>query len=237
MPKVITAGIVIVAVVVLSAIAYWLLVITEGVYLGRRIVVWLYDLTAHKYDAIKEFDPADERSTILRALHIGLVNRPDPTILDVATGTGRVPALLVGESTGGGQIIGLDPSEKMLALAAEKLNDAVRETSRQVTLVRQTAVPLPFKENSFDAVTCLEALEFMPSDEAALREMERVLRPAGFLLVSRRRGWQAKLFLGRYHSTDDFAALLRRSGFDNVQTSLWQVDYDMVSANKMAEAN
>jgi len=231
-PNVITAGFVFLAVVALVAILYWLLVITEGVYLGRRIVVWLYDLTAHNYDAIKQFDPDDERATILRALRVGLVNRPSANLLDVATGTGRVPLLLSGESTIGGQIVGLDPSEKMLALAAGKLASRARNPGRTVALVRQTAVPLPFACSTFDAVTCLEALEFMPSAEEALREMERVLRPGGFLLVSRRTGWQARLFFGRFRSAGDFAALLRQLGFDDVQVSLWQVDYDMVTARK-----
>ena len=36
----------------LALLAYWELVIAEGAHLGPRVVVWLYDLTARRYDGI-----------------------------------------------------------------------------------------------------------------------------------------------------------------------------------------
>ena len=220
------------AILLLGGIAYWLLVTTEGVFLGRRVVVWLYDITAHNYDAIKEFDREDERLAIARPLLQALSGRPAPLILDVATGTGRVPALLVDEPAFQGQIIGLDPAGKMLALAAAKLGHSRGESGASATLVQQTAVPLPFRDACFDAVICLEALEFLPSDEEALREMVRVLRPGGFLMTTRRRGRVARLFLGRYRPAAQFEKLLRELGLIEVQTHAWQWDYDMVTARK-----
>ena len=38
-----------------AALVYWLLIVTEGVYLGRRVVIWLYDWYAGRYDEIKHF--------------------------------------------------------------------------------------------------------------------------------------------------------------------------------------
>jgi ubiquinone/menaquinone biosynthesis C-methylase UbiE len=218
----------------LGAIAYWLLVTTEGVYLGRRVVVWLYDVTAHKYDAIKEFDRDDERLAIARPILQALSDLPAPLILDVATGTGRVPSLMVAEPTFRGQVIGLDPAGRMLALAAAKLEPSMGESGAPVLLVQQAAVPLPFRDGSFDAVTCLEALEFLPSDEEALREMVRVLRPGGFLMTSRRQGWEGKMFLGRYRPAARFEALLRELGLVAVQSHTWQWGYEMVTARKAA---
>jgi SAM-dependent methyltransferase len=215
------------SIILLGAIAYWLLVTTEGVFLGRRVVIWLYDITAHNYDAIKEFDQEDERLAIARPLLQSLREVPAPLILDVATGTGRVPALLLDEHAFQGRIVGLDPSGKMLALAATKL----RSRSSAI-LVQQTAVPLPFRDACFDAVTCLEALEFLPSDVEALREMVRVLRPGGYLMTTRRRGREARLFLGRYRPAAQFENLLRELGLDGVRTHSWQWDYDMVTARK-----
>jgi ubiquinone/menaquinone biosynthesis C-methylase UbiE len=174
--------------VALGLLLYWLLVITEGVFLGRRLVVWMYDLTAHRYDGIKQFDPDTESFFVIRPLLSSLADRPVPVVLDVATGTGRVPLFLLEEATFNGRVIGLDASARMLAFARAKL----RGYSHRVSLVQQTAADLPFADNTFDAVTCLESLEFFPDDSAALQEMFRVLRPGGAIMTTRRRGWEAK---------------------------------------------
>lgn len=213
----------------LAAVLYYLLVTTEGVYLGRRVVVWLYDITAHKYDDIKEFNPEDEQFSITRPLLRELGQIEDPLILDVATGSGRVPFNLVSHHDFHGRVIALDASCKMLAQAAGKL--AQRHNGR-ILLVQQTAARLPFPDNIFDAVTCLEALEFFPSDTAALREMVRVLRPGGFLMTSRRKGWEGKAFLGRYRSDEDFQQLLDNLGLVEIRSHLWELNYDMITARK-----
>jgi ubiquinone/menaquinone biosynthesis C-methylase UbiE len=104
--------------------------------------------------------------------------------------------------------------------------------SGQVSLVQQTAGALPFAAHTFDAVTCLEALEFFPSDEEALAEMVRVLRPGGFLMASRRIGYEGKLFLHRYRPAAAFQALLRCLGLAQIRRHLWQEGYELVTAVK-----
>ena len=180
-----------VGLVLVGGLLYWLFVITEGVFLGRRLVVWLYDRTAHNYDDIKQFDAGAERFFVIRPLLQSLAPHPAPLILDVATGTGRLPLFLLEEPTFNGRVIGLEPARKMLTLAQAKL----KPFGHRVQFVRQTAVPLPFPDNAFEAVTCLEALEFLPNDVAALREMVRVLRPGGTLVVTRRQAGKQKPFL------------------------------------------
>ena len=213
---------------VLGLLLYWLLIVTEGLYLGRRVVVWLYDITAHKYDGIKEFDPDAEQFFLIRPLVVRLRPIPNPLVLDVATGTGRLPYFLLEEPTFNGRIVGLDASGKMLRLAGGKL----RPYGHRVSLVQQVAAPLPFPSNQFDLVTCLEALEFFPSDTAALREMVRVLRPGGTLLVTRRKGPEGKAFIGRYRTVAQFEALLTELGLEAVHTNPWQLDYDQVFGKK-----
>lgn len=213
---------------VLALILYWLLVTTEGVYLGRRVVVWLYDITAHKYDGIKEFDPDAEQFFLIRPLLVRLRRIPNPLVLDVATGTGRLPHFLLEAPTFNGRVVGLDASEKMLRLAGEKL----RPYGHRASLVQQVADQLPFPNNQFDLVTCLEALEFFPSDTAALQEMVRVLKPGGTLLVTRRKGGEAKLFVGRYRNVPQFEAVLIQLGLEEVHTNPWQLDYDQVFGRK-----
>lgn len=217
---------------VAGLLLYWLLVITEGVYLGRRVVAWLYDVTARKYDDIKQFDVEHEHQTISGPLLRVLDGRPSPWVLDVGTGTGRVPALLLQEPGFKGRVVGLDAAGKMLALASRKFIALPGDQNCRVALVQQTAAPLPFPDNTFDAVTCLEALEFFPSDVDALQEMVRVLRPGGFLMTTRRRGLEARLFVGRYRSTGDLERILVNLGLLEVETNFWQVNYDLVTAWK-----
>jgi ubiquinone/menaquinone biosynthesis C-methylase UbiE len=116
----------------------------------------------------------------------------------------------------------------MLNLAAAKLNGY----RGRVLLVQQTAVPLPFADVTFDAVTCLESLEFFPSDEAALQEMVRVLKPGGLLFVTRRQGRDARFFLNRYRSREQFEVYLTQLGLNEVNSQPWQFDYDQVFGKK-----
>jgi ubiquinone/menaquinone biosynthesis C-methylase UbiE len=221
-------AVLIIVLLAVAALVYWLLVITEGVYLGPRAVVTMYNWAAHKYDDIKQYEAVAEQFFVVRPLLHRLGHLPAPRLLDVATGTGRVPYFLLQEPMFNGRIYGLEPAEKMLRLAQKKL----APYDWRVGLVRQTAMPLPFATASFDAVTCLESLEFFPDDVAALRQMVRVLRPGGLLLVTRRRGWEAKTFIGRYRSADQFRALLEQLGLEQVEIQPWQFTYDLVFAQK-----
>jgi ubiquinone/menaquinone biosynthesis C-methylase UbiE len=123
-----------------------------------------------------------------------------------------------------GTLVGLDASWPMLAVATDKLQGY--DLERQV-LLQGVAGRLPFAGDSFDLVTCLEALEFFPQQEVALREMVRVLRPGAALLVTRRTGHEGRFFLHRYRSEAQFVALLGRVGLTNVRIFNWEVGYDL----------
>ncbi len=223
---------IILVVLIIGLVLYWLLVITEGVFLGRRIVILLYDLTAGNYDGIKQFDEGFERQTISKTLLGELAKRQGAWVLDVATGTGRVPFLLLEDQDFMGDVIGLDAAGKMLLQAQTKMNKQTQANENQVTWIKQSAMNLPFADRAFDVITCLESLEFFPSDLVALDEMVRLLRPGGFLVASRRRGRDAHLFFGRYRSVKNFEQVLDDLDLVQIRTYLWQVDYDMVTARK-----
>lgn len=216
------------AAILLGALLYWLLITTEGVYLGRRMVVLLYDRAAPGYDALKEFDPPFEAHYLGRPFVQRLVDVHRPRILDVASGTGRVPLLLLDEPDFHGIVVGLEPSRKMLAEAIAK----GAPYGSRVSWVRQTAVPLPFRSAAFDAVSCIEALEFMPDEAATVREMLRVLRPGGLFLLTRRQGRDARLFPGRYRDRQQMVDWLNEQGLVDIVIRPWQVDYDLVWASK-----
>jgi SAM-dependent methyltransferase len=152
-------------------------------------------------------------------------------VLDVATGTSRLPLALFKQSTFHGHVIGLDNARRMLHTATEYVA-AYRD---RMTWVWQHAVPLPFPADTFDAVTCLEALEFMPSTREALVECIRVLRPGGVLLVSNRIRSGARWMPGKTMRPLKFEALLEALGQTDVTTQVWQYDYDLVWSLKPGE--
>jgi ubiquinone/menaquinone biosynthesis C-methylase UbiE len=220
--------IVVLILVLLALLAYWQLIIAEGAYLGPRVVAKSYDWFARRYDRVKSFVPWTERWFIAGPLMQGLWRVRSPLLLDVATGTGRLPLALLEEGFAG-QIVGLDLSLGMLRQACEKL---ALYTDR-VHLVWQDAAHLPFEDGTFDAVTCLEALEFLPRPLEALSEMVRVLAPGGILFLTNRVGREARLLPGRAIPRPQFEQVLAGHPLREVQVRLWQVDYDLVMARKV----
>jgi ubiquinone/menaquinone biosynthesis C-methylase UbiE len=210
---------------------YWQLVWAEGSYLGKRPVAWLYNLVAHRYNAIKQYADEDDARFLGEPLALSLQGTPDPIVLDVATGTSRLPLALCRQPVFRGQIVALDNARRMLRTATEY----VRDYRDRITWVWHDAVPLPFGDNTFDLVTCLEAFEFMPSTRDALRECVRVLRPGGLLLVSNRAGSGRWLLFGKTYGKEAFTALLQSLGQIDITTQVWQVDYDLVWSIKPDE--
>ena len=101
-------------------------------------------------------------------------------VLDAATGTGIV-AQFIGERVGpDGQVVGADINPQMLAAAERRCADLVPA----VELVESPAYPLDVGDDSFDVVVCQQGLQFFPERDAAAREMFRVSRDSGKLVVS-----------------------------------------------------
>ncbi|MDM8527537.1 methyltransferase domain-containing protein [Anaerolineales bacterium HSG24] len=216
---------------------YWQLIIAEGAYLGARVVAFTYDCVAEKYNNIKEFEDKFEDFAIGVPIANRFHRQPKGMILDIATGTGRVPLALMRQTSYRGQIIGLDRASRMLSVAHR---DTVT-LDKRVILIQADAMALPFADNSFPMVTCLEALEFMPSPEQGLREMVRVLAPTthrhpdqGWLFTSNRIGWEARLMPGKTWSTEQLRAILEKLPLRYIDITPWESIYDMVWAQKIA---
>ena len=209
------------AALVLGVALYWLLVTTEGAYLGRRIVVLLYDWTAARYNAIKGLDYVSEVAYLGAPLSDALQNVAHPMVLDVAAGTGRVYQSLAGPFCESGLVVGLDGSERMLRLAPSGLCRLQGDAER-----------LPFNAGVFDAVCCIEALEFVTHADRALEELIRVLRPGGVMLLSNRVGRDAWFFPGKLCGRGELESRLARLGCHRIRTETWQTHYDLVWAEK-----
>ena len=219
----------------MAVVLYWLLVSTEGAYLGPRVVTLLYDRYASRYDQVKEYDEHYERHFIGEPVARFLAERADELaqpvwILDVATGTGRLAQAVLLAAGDGPGFVCLDSSRPMLAQARRNLEK--QGAGRQIIYVQHDAGALPFVDNTFPVVACLEALEFMPRPQAVMDELVRVARPGGLLVLTNRVGWQSWLFPGRRFSRRQLAELLRSRGCSFVSITPWQVDYDRVLAVK-----
>jgi ubiquinone/menaquinone biosynthesis C-methylase UbiE len=135
-----------------------------------------YDIAAPFYDEWKwqHFWEHCELPLIAsEALAFAAQRRGGATLLDIGCGTGRYLEQLGPRF---GHSIGIDVSERMLAIAAQ------RAPGRQ--LVRAAATNLPLPSASADLVLSTRMLSHVSDPKSAIAEMTRVLRPGGVLILS-----------------------------------------------------
>ncbi len=99
-------------------------------------------------------------------------------VLEIGIGSGRN---LPYYAAAAGEVVGVDPSPELLAMARRSTAAASRPVTLPVTFVEQTAERLPFADESFDTVVVTWSLCSIPDPSAALREARRILKPGGEL--------------------------------------------------------
>jgi SAM-dependent methyltransferase len=137
----------------------------------RDIVRGGYDQIARVYLAVRREDGED-----VRLLHALMGELPDgASVLDAGCGAGVPAARLLAERC---RVTGLDLSPAQVALARQLVPNAA--------FVVGDLAALPFVDAAFDAVVCFYAIIHVPREEhpVVLRELWRVLRPGGPLLLS-----------------------------------------------------
>ena len=137
--------------------------------------------------------------------------QPGETVLDVGCGTGTLAIVArqrVGET---GRVSGIDPSPQMIARASRKAVLRGLAIDFQVGVIEQ----LSFPDQSFDVVLSTFMMHHLPDDlkRRGLREIARVLKPGGHLLVLDMKGpvgpWKS--------SIQDQPALMQEAGFSQVE--------------------
>ena len=106
---------------------------------------------------------------------------PDATILDVGCGGGGAVKILA-RTASRGKVCGMDYAEDVLP-TARRVNRALIKQGR-VEIKRGSVSDLPFPDDAFDLATAFETTMFWPSPVDDLREVRRVLKPGGTLLIA-----------------------------------------------------
>jgi len=107
-----------------------------------------------------------------QATHKAVDAAPGMLVLDVGCGIGADAGKL---AQSGAIVIGLDPSELMLARARDV---------QSITLVQGTGEHLPFRSGLFDRIVCKGALDHFLNPLVTLKEMTRLLKFNGCLIIS-----------------------------------------------------
>lgn len=102
-------------------------------------------------------------------------------ILDIACGTGDFSIAIARAMAPGSRVTGLDLSEGMLAVMRAKL--AAGGLDDRVTCVQGDSEAMPYADASFDCVTIAFGIRNFEHREVALREILRVLKPGGKLVI------------------------------------------------------
>jgi demethylmenaquinone methyltransferase/2-methoxy-6-polyprenyl-1,4-benzoquinol methylase len=145
----------------------------------RERVEEMFDSIAPKYDLLNRvlsggIDKGWRRKAINQ-----LVPEKPATILDIATGTAdlAIAAMRLKPT----QITGIDISNKMLDIGREKIKEL--GLSDSIKLQTGDAEKLPFADHTFDAITVAFGVRNFEHLEIGLREMNRVLKPGGMVVV------------------------------------------------------
>jgi ubiquinone/menaquinone biosynthesis C-methylase UbiE len=189
----------------------------------RNAVLEEYARLAPRYEGRWSFYvSATSRETLAR-----LCMKPTDSVLDVGCGTG---ALLYELSTRypKARLAGIDPSPEMLAIARQRL-------AAGVELKQGWAESISYPDSTFDVVVSCNVLHYVRQPLAALRNMLRVLRPEGTVVITdwsddylacRICDWYLRLFNAahfRTYRTRQLVDLLHTAGARDIRTDCYKI--------------
>lgn len=110
--------------------------------------------------------------------------KEDMRVLDLGCGSGAFTTFIaraVGEK---GRVYALDIQADMLKQLENKLSKPENKDIKNIKLIEGNAYELPFEDGSLDLVNMVTVLQEIPDRDRALRQVKRVLKPGGFLVVT-----------------------------------------------------
>ncbi len=103
------------------------------------------------------------------------------SILDLGSGPGFLACELAEEVGGAGRIVAVDISSEMNSIASKRI--AAAGLGDRVEILEGDATALAFADATFDAAVSTQVIEYLAEPDAALRQLVRVLRPGGRLVI------------------------------------------------------
>jgi demethylmenaquinone methyltransferase / 2-methoxy-6-polyprenyl-1,4-benzoquinol methylase len=144
-----------------------------------RRVRGVFDSVARRYDVMNDLMSLGmHRAWKAYTIQVAQV-RPGDRVLDIAAGTGDLTRAFARQAGERGLVLHTDINESMLRVGRDRLLDE----GLSLPTVVCDAERLPLPDGSFDLVSVAFGLRNMTHKDLALREMCRVLRPGGRLLV------------------------------------------------------
>jgi demethylmenaquinone methyltransferase/2-methoxy-6-polyprenyl-1,4-benzoquinol methylase len=140
----------------------------------------MFDRVARHYDALNSVMTAGLHHRWRERAAARTELKPGDSALDVCCGTGDLALELAGRVAPEGHVVGCDFSEPMLDLAREK---AAARGAAGVRFEWADALTLPYDGERFDAVTVGFGVRNLADLDRGLREMARVLKPGGRLVI------------------------------------------------------
>jgi demethylmenaquinone methyltransferase/2-methoxy-6-polyprenyl-1,4-benzoquinol methylase len=146
----------------------------------KQQVAAMFDKIAFRYDFLNRFLSAGIDVWWRKKAILELRELQPKYILDVATGTGDV-AILTEKLLKPVKVTGIDISEGMLDIGRMKLEKLGLES--KIQLLQGDSEEIQFDDNVFDAITVAFGVRNFQNLEDGLKEMRRVLKPGGKLVI------------------------------------------------------
>ena len=138
----------------------------------------LFDRIAHSYDKLNHLLSLNIDKRWRRKAVKQLV--PCHNLLDVAIGTADLAIEIVKQGKAQ-HVTGIDLSTEMMKIGAEKVEKV--HLQEQISFTEGSALALPYPDGHFDAVTCAYGVRNFSDLDQGLREMHRVLKSGGQLMI------------------------------------------------------
>jgi len=141
-------------------------------------VAAMFDSLAGRYDLLNDVLSAGQDRRWRRVVARAVGAAPGERVLDLAAGTGTSSRAFAGA---GARCVACDFSLGMLGVGRHGAGG--RKPASRVSFVAGDALAIPFRDQSFDAVTISFGLRNLADPDAGLAEMLRVTRPGGRLVI------------------------------------------------------
>ncbi len=136
----------------------------------------LFEAIAPRYDQLNDLFSLGLHRLWKRQLLAGLAPQPGERWLDLCCGTGDLALLLAERLRPGGQVLGVDAAAAPLALASQR---AAQRPGLPLGWLQADALAVPLPAESFDGAVIAYGLRNLADPGAGLRELRRLLKPAG----------------------------------------------------------